>query len=330
MSTPLSIALSNLNSTLSLSLGITHVVLGTIGTILNLFIYFRSNTWRTSCGLYLIVSYLSAFAVVLTGQLPRLIIPTPTFLLTTFWQCQIRAYFIQSFGLMTRTLIVFAAFDRLCLCSTNVRKRQWCEIKRAKWIIPIVLIISFLLPLHIPLSYEYRTFSRTCFSSFDWLITWDFVYQISFVAIIPGSLIALFSIKLILCLRQQRLRLARELRSRDKQLVLMLLAQVVFYTIIHLVVLASMTYNRITLNEIKTRDRSAIENFITFLVHSQLVYFYFSLTFVLNLIISPSFRRDLFRFWKKSDSQTNIFRTVTRIAPIHPTINMNKSFSINN
>lgn len=328
MSTPLSQTLSSLNSTLSFSLGIVHVVFATIGTALNLFVYFRSHTWRTSCGLYLIVSYISGFGVVMAGQLSRLIIPTPTFLLTTFWQCQIRAYLIQSFGLLTRTLIVLASLDRLFLCSTNVRKRQWCQVRKAKWIIPLVFIISFLLPLHIPLSYEYRPFSRTCFSSFEWLITLDFAYQMAFVAIIPGSLIAIFSFKLILCLREQRLRLARELRSRDKQLVLMLLAQVIFYTMIHVIVLASMSYNRITLYHLKTRDRSAIENFITFVVHSQLVYFYFSLTFVLNLLVSPTFRRDLFYFWKKVDSQMTMFRTVTRIGPMNPNLNFNQSISI--
>ena len=325
MSTPLSQLLSNLNATLSLSLGIVHVVFGTVGTLLNLFVYTRSSTWRTSCGLFLAVSYISAYGVIMAGQFPRLILPAPSFLLTTFWQCQIRGYLVQVLGFITRACIVLAALDRLLLCSTQVRRRQWCDIRRARWMILLVILVAFVLHIHMPVTHEYRPIPRVCYSSLDWLITLDFVYQLLFVGTIPGGLIALFSIRLIIALRHQRLRLARELRTRDKQLTWMLLTQVIVYMVIHTIVLANMTYGRITLNETKTRDRSAIENFITFLINSQLVYVYFSMTFVFNVLSSPIFRKDLIYFWKKIDSRTIFVRTTAQVAPSHPTNPVTKS-----
>ena len=327
MSTSLSQFFSSLTTTVTIALGTFHIVLGTIGTLLNIVVFCRSHFWRTSCGLYLLVSYLSSLGLVLTGQLSRLIvIPPNSPLLNTFWYCQLRNYLINSFGLFTRELIVLASLDRLFLCSTNVQTRQWCEVKRARWIILLMLIVALILPLRIPLSYEYRPFSRACYSSFDWLITYDLVYQLVFVAIVPCVLLTIFSMKLIICLHLQRLRLARELRSRDKQLVRMLLAQILIYVVLHLILLASTIYNRVTFLLEKTRDRMVVENFISFLVNAQVIYFYFSLTFYVNLIISPGFRRDLIQLANRTQGNVSVLRTNTRVQPFHPTA---RSLSVN-
>jgi hypothetical protein len=57
---------------------------------------------------------------------------------------------------------------------------------------------------------------------------------------------------------------------------------------------------RLAISKTKTRDRIAIEAFVSFLINSELIYFYFSMTFFLHTIVSPIFRKHLIRIWKKT------------------------------
>ncbi|CAF1337984.1 unnamed protein product [Adineta ricciae] len=295
--------LSTLTTTLSLVLGVTSILLGTIGGFLNIIAFSRPNLRKTSCGIYFLVASIASIALVLTGQISRLATLSSTSkLLTTFWFCKLRIYLTNVFGLLARGLIVLASFDRFLFCSLNVHTRAWCHSKIAIRIVIILTIISLILPVHILIYYELRLSSRSCRSDVSWVGTYDLSYQYIFVVILPSYFMFLFSFLLIRNLHNQRTRLARKFQTRDKQLIFILLSQIVFYTIIHIPLPINMTYNRLTLNLEKSRDRIAIENFLSFLINSELIYIYFSTTFFLHTIVSPTFRKEFVQIWRKSNS----------------------------
>ncbi|UJR24513.1 hypothetical protein I4U23_005888 [Adineta vaga] len=324
MSTSIIQDLSNLTTSLSLGLGIGLIILGLIGGILNILVFSRSNLRKTSCGIYFLVASISSIAFVLTGQIPRLAtISSTSLLLTTFWYCQLRIYLTNSFGLLTRGLLVLTSLDRLLFCSLNVHIRTWCQTKIAIRMIIILILISFILPIHVLIYYELRLPSRSCRSDIAWIGTYDLSYQYIFVVILPSCLMGLFSLLLISHLRNQRIRLARKLRKRDKQLIWMLLSQILFYTIIHVPLPINMTYNRLTLDLEKSRERIAIENFFSFLINSEIVYIYFSTTFFLHTIVSPTFRQEFIQIWKIPIQRMIFHQTITRIRPMNPGTTIN-------
>jgi hypothetical protein len=301
VSTSLSQQLTSLTTKLSLGFGIGFIIIGTLGGILNILVFYRPTLRKTSCGIYFLAASIFSINLVLTGQLSRLVTLSSTSpLLTTFWYCQLRVYLTNSFGLITRGLLVMASLDRLLLCSLNTRTRAWCKAKIAIRNTVILILISFIIPLHTILSYDLHLPSRACYSNTRWLATYDISYQYLFIAIIPSGLMSIFSLMLVYRIRAQRLHLARTLRTRDKQLMLMLIGQVLVYIFTHLPIPINMTYMRLTACKTKTRDQIAIEAFVSFLINSELIYFYFSMTFFLHTIVSPIFRKHLIRIWKKT------------------------------
>ncbi|CAF4524562.1 unnamed protein product, partial [Rotaria sp. Silwood2] len=260
---------------------------------------------------------ISNITLVITGQLPCLITVSSTSLLTTFWYCQLRVYLTYCSSLFTRSLIVLASLDRLLLCSLNATTRSLCNVKMALRIIRILKLFSFILPIHVLVSNNLHLPLRICCSDVYWLSIYDIIYQYIFVVILPSGLMSIFSFILIYRLRSQRIRLARELRTRDKQLNWMLLSQVLFYTIFHLPVPISLTYIRITPSLISSNYRITIENFFSFLINTEIIYFYFSMTFILNIIISRTFRKQFLDIWKKINGNIFQLKHITRIVPFN-------------
>ncbi|CAF5045105.1 unnamed protein product, partial [Rotaria sp. Silwood1] len=168
-------------------------------------------------------------------MIPTIISPIPSAKLRVALlnYCQLRVYLTYSSGLFTRSLIVLASLDRLLLCSLNATTRSLCNVKMAIRIIRILKLFSFILPIHVLISNNLHLPLRICYSDVYWLNIYDIIYQYIFVVILPSGLMSIFSFILIYRLRSQRIRLARELRIRDKQLIWMLLSQVLFYTIFH-------------------------------------------------------------------------------------------------
>ncbi|CAF3170685.1 unnamed protein product [Rotaria sp. Silwood2] len=318
MPTSLSEELGSLTPTLNLVLGIGFIIVGTIGGIFNVLVFSRSTLRKTSCGMYFLIASISNITLVITGQLPCLITVSSTSLLTTFWYCQLRVYLTYCSSLFTRSLIVLASLDRLLLCSLNATTRSLCNVKMALRIIRILKLFSFILPIHVLVSNNLHLPLRICCSDVYWLSIYDIIYQYIFVVILPSGLMSIFSFILIYRLRSQRIRLARELRTRDKQLNWMLLSQVLFYTIFHLPVPISLTYIRTTPSLKSSNDRITIENFFSFLINTEIIYFYFSMTFILNIIISRTFRKEFLDIWKKINENIFQLKHITRIVPFNP------------
>ena len=319
MSSSLSDYLSELTNKLNVIFGISFIVIGGIGGILNIITFISHNLVKTSCGIYFLFGSMFSVGLIVVGQLFRLLtLSNSSIFLTTFWYCQIRIYFINVFGLISRLLIVLTSLDRLLFCSRNAQTRSWCNYKLALRVVVVCIVISLAYPIHVWFSYELRLPSRSCRSDIYWLSTYDLCYQFIFVFILPSLLMSIFCLMLISRLHGQRIRLSRQMNRRDREFLLMILIQVLFYIVIHLPLPINMTYNRLALYLVKSRDRIAIENFFSFLINSQLFYFYFSLTFYLNLIVSSKFRQQLFGMFKRRSLNGTTIRNTTRIAPVNP------------
>jgi hypothetical protein len=82
------------------------------------------------------------------------------------------------------------------------------------------------------------------------------------------------------------------LRKRDRDLMKMVLIEVMFYVISTLPFSIYLVYQMITTNYIKSKERKQIESFINYLTQSFLMYLNTALPFYIYLATSPSFRRE--------------------------------------
>ena len=81
------------------------------------------------------------------------------------------------------------------------------------------------------------------------------------------------------------------LRKRDRDLMKMVLVEVMFYVISTTPFSIYLVYSMITMNNVKSKDQKKIESFINYMTQSFLMYFNTALPFYIYIATSPSFRR---------------------------------------
>jgi hypothetical protein len=146
---------------------------------------------------------------------------------------------------MSRYLILIACFDRYALCSTSAYLRRFCNARIARqYVIPSIILISFIIPLHIPV-YVTIVNSLCEFTGIPEL--YNTIYGILIIGIISPGLMFIFSLLIFrnLKLRQRRRQIRpfivgnripslnenRRTPIKDEQVLAMLLIQVLAYVV---------------------------------------------------------------------------------------------------
>ncbi|CAF0976729.1 unnamed protein product [Rotaria sp. Silwood1] len=125
------------------------IIFGLIGHILDIIIFTRPNLISNSCCNYFLTSSCVSIIQIVFGQLFRMLkggyhIPIPV-----LWWCRVRRFLVYSASLASTAFITLASADRYVSSCSQVKYRRWADVKVARRLIPIVLIISCLCQSHI-------------------------------------------------------------------------------------------------------------------------------------------------------------------------------------
>ncbi|UJR19502.1 hypothetical protein I4U23_022631 [Adineta vaga] len=193
--------------------------------------------------------------------------------------CKARVYFGQSATMTYRWCLAMACIDRYASSSVNVRAREFSRLYIAYRVLLIIAIIWIILPVH-----------NLIFHTIDGgLCVWS-----------PVT-VAINNLKYKRKRRQNNCNAVSEtaadriVRVRDRQTLIMLFIQTIFYIILTIPWTTFLVYSAFTSNlNNKTSDRKSIESFAQYLTET-LAYTYSTLSFYLYTLTSPTFRRELIK-----------------------------------
>ena len=207
------------------------------------------------------------------------------------WVCKLRLYTLHTSLMIGRSLIVCACVDRYFLCSQSVSLRSFCDPT-----IPVRIIIGHfliwpLIPVQIPILQVFS--DHRCVMASSYVLIYGF-YSTLAAGLLPPLLMTIFSVLAIRHRHRLRSRVtAFMLHSRrNNTLIVMLSAQVIVYVVTTSLYPATALYRALTDDSEKSGERLQIENFITFIGGSFLIYLNPASSFYVYLVASKQFRKD--------------------------------------
>lgn len=294
--------------------------LGVTGNLINIYMFTRKGLLRNSCCIYLLAASTIHVFTVSWGIYPSIYtldnVDPSTY---SFAYCKLRLYTIHTLLMIGRTFIVLACFDRYALCSGSPRLRLFCVPKIAFRIVIGTVLIWPILTIHIPILQNFN--GKTCGMTGAYVLIYS-LYSTLAAGILPPLLMTIFSILTIrhrLNLRERLSTTRNNNSKRDHTLIIMLSSEVIVYIVTTSLYPAITLYKAVTNGFTKSADSLAIENFVSFIGGSFLIYLNSASVFYVYLIASKHFRKDC------SVVFLNLIRKLTgrgnRVEPLTTNIN---------
>ncbi|CAF1232590.1 unnamed protein product [Rotaria sordida] len=130
--------LLNISQIIYITFGLTILVLGTIGNLLDIVSFVRLECLKTlASSQFLLASFFGSEIMLITGILLPIIqgfITLNTFIGATII-CKIRWYFRTVSGTFSLACVCFAAIDRYLVSCIDIRRHRLITLTRARWII---------------------------------------------------------------------------------------------------------------------------------------------------------------------------------------------------
>ena len=218
---------------------IIQIVLGTFGNIMNILIFTRRSLRTNPCSLYFLASSINNLFVLYVALLTRL--------LSSGWKidpsnsstalCKLRIFFVYTSLCLIQWFVVLASLDRYLSSCQSARRRQLSSLTVARKAILLIIGVSGLAHFHVFVwwSVDYIG-SKTYCNIF--LYEYEIAFQIFFLVVtcaLPPILMAVFGTLTIFNVRKLRSQVAPQnnngrnerLRTKDRQLIVMLLIQII-------------------------------------------------------------------------------------------------------
>lgn len=229
----------------------------------------------------------------------------PVFIYAAF--CKLRLYILQSTSMVYRWCLAAACIDRFVSSSTDVRLRNFADVKRARRIILAIVIVWLVLPVHI-LIFMNLTNGNCAFN----IIPASLYHSLSTTVlgvILPVAVMVLCAVLIRRNLVRKRIRQEQQTsqrsevkdevtiirHKRDQQVLFMLLIQASVFVGLTLPLMGVYFYNAVKLYiPNTTADDLAVHRFIRFM-GEVVVYIFPVLSFYLYTLASRSYRNELVR-----------------------------------
>lgn len=293
---------------LNRSIPLPLMIFGSIGNFLNLLILTRKPLRKSSCLFYFLSSSVANLICLWCGLTTRFLSgydldPTTKNSIV----CKIRYFLTYKSLSLSAFFLTYASADRWASSSGNVRVRSFCQIHVARRLVFVTFIIVCLLYSQAFYCYEVEPdkFPIFCVCPYAACRLFnDILFLILFSIVPPFFMIifAWFTVKNVRKSRHQVHTTTRQNNSqrhivmkRDRQMVSMLLIQIIFFFLCVLPSGISKAYSTITSiswTERKDRLQLTKENF-SFQVTILMLYFNCSCAFYIYILCATSFRREV-------------------------------------
>ena len=266
-----------------------YFTMGIFGNLCSCLVFSKSSSRQTPCSVYLLG--LSSFALLyliwsISPILYTLDHPDPQNQSLVY--CKIRLYGSHVLGQCVRCVTIFACADRYFMTRTSVRLRSWSSVSVAHRAIPIMAISWSVLGLHLPVWMDVR--SGVC-GMFDFYRIFYPVYQFVLVGLLPPMFMCIFGYLTLRSLRQRHAN-QTHVRNKDRDLMRMLVAEILINVVTSIPFSANLIYSSSTSGIAnKSAERQEIEAFATYLSQF-LIHLLSAAPFYLFIIASKSFRQE--------------------------------------
>ncbi|UJR34268.1 hypothetical protein I4U23_021672 [Adineta vaga] len=288
--------------------GIIMLIFGSIGNLLNIYVFIiwcRPRTTSTdhhhvnqtnNSSLYLLASSISNLIVILYPLLTRIIFDGFNYLVSpnqVIILCQLRFFILHTFDLISLTYFCMATFDRYLITSRNAHLRNLSTTKHRT--IQIILIIFLLFSLHnIPVAifFHVSPTGHCDISSTGYLYYYLYAIQILFHGIIPIIFLSIFGTLTFQHLK--KLQIHGHLNV-DKQLSRMLLLMSTA------IIISSIPYCIEQIYYVMFSRNNTEPSSLFFLLHvisSILFYTYPVSSYYIYFISTPHFRHEIKRLFR--------------------------------
>jgi hypothetical protein len=286
------------------------LILGMVGNVLNLFVLKRPLLRSNPCSVCFMAASSANILALFDGLLPRILLsfdkdPADT---SDFF-CKTKYYLIYSSCALSSWFIVLATIDRYLSSSRDPRKRGWSSLKQTRWRILGLSIFAAIFFVDKPVCFvanipneilKCNAMRGAC------RIYHDFSYIVVY-SLMPCILLAVFGALTIGNIRKSRNGIApqtpaqhtaysqalvKNTTSRDRQLISMLLVQVMFLVLFSFPISIVRIYLTLTASISKTPLRLTQEGFAIQLV-IMLTYIPIIDTFYIYVLWGQIFRKQL-------------------------------------
>jgi hypothetical protein len=274
----------------------TYLVFGNLGNVLTICIFSQYEQRRNPCSLYLLFMTICNLICLDVAIIPIIFSLDHQDITSRFLvACQIQFYIRHVSFQMLRTYKVLACIDRFALSSMQIHIRSFSQVKIA---VRLIILSGIFWALIIIFFSFVRTIENGICDIHNDLYAWIYtIYYVLFAGILPPLLIVIFSLLLIRNLKRIRNEIrsihGNILRKRDRDLIKMVLIEVMVYVISTIPFSIFLIYKMITNDYIKSQERKQIESFLHYITQSFLMYFNTVLPFYIYIFASTSFRRAL-------------------------------------
>ncbi len=291
------------------------LVFGSGGNILNAVIFLQKTFRTNSCSMYMIAGSLLhtvALCWAMSTTLYSLDHRDPLTYSEPY--CKIRQYLIAAILTMARCCIGMACVDRFAVSSRNVKIRAFGRPRVALYVIAIIIVIWLIVSVHLIIVNTIQNGRCVMPGLYPYFYA---AYAILVAAIIPPSMMIIFSILAAKNIRQIRQRvqplpvrqsnitnvntgtnrnIGVHLKQYDYQLLKMLVIDVIIYCISSIPAPIYYIYAAVTLKSIKSAEQTAWQNFFNYLAYQFLLYIAASTNLYTNLLVSKAFRAEFWSF----------------------------------
>jgi hypothetical protein len=217
--------------------GISILIIGIFGGILNTIVFLSLKTFReSSCAFYLTVLSIVNIGQLITGLLSRVMITGFGIDWTqmSVFYCKFRTFAFQVTSMISLTCICLATIDQYLATCTRRRWQQWSNIKIAHCMIIITILMALIVQIPCIIFYDHVKSSLTdtisCTATNNGFVTFNaYVTYLIIGSILPTVITLVFGLMAYHNIQEIAYRTMPLVRRElDKQLTNMVLVQVVY------------------------------------------------------------------------------------------------------
>jgi hypothetical protein len=249
-------------------------ITGMFGNGMNIFIFSSVHSYRTTpCTFYFLVSSICNILYILFNLIPRILNSSHgiDFTKTSLFWCKVQHFLIGLLGLTSFTCSCLATIDQFLVTSQNALLRRYSQIQRAYRIVFIFIIIWSFHSAPNLFFYDISFINKKCVITNAIFAAYIPIYVLVPLCAIPIVIMVIFG---GLAYRNIRQTIVLAAQQADRQLMNMILIQVILVVISMTPFGIYMTYDVITSQCKKDLDQQLKESFVvTILV--LITYFYY-------------------------------------------------------
>ncbi|CAF5096931.1 unnamed protein product [Rotaria sp. Silwood1] len=246
---------------------LTLLVTGTIGNILNCFIFTRRSLRCNSCSLYFLATSIANLIALYFGFMTRLLITFGIYLTPSQSDvyCKTRTFFTYMPLSVSAWFVVAACADRFASSSSSVRIRSFSQTKVSQRVICSILFILCLIWAEMFICFNGNANGTTCYPATPFCNTFNNFNLLIFYSLLPS--IFMFTLGWITIRNVRHRPFYRRSTLKDRQLTIMLIVQVFCVAFLSLPVSIQKLYAQFTVNQMKSSERMQTENFLATIVN---------------------------------------------------------------